>query len=233
MPNADAPFDPATIDTLIHGRTWEEMTPGFTFRTNGRTVTEADLVAFVTLVGANEPLFFDAQFALDHGYSGQLSGMLTFSYAEGLVLRPDRSTAPAWPAHRLDVKGPVYVGDTITVVVEVTELGERVGSNRGLVRTQHRVQREGGDGLLAAAADQGPRRWLRRSASATPTRWPSGFRHHFQDRVPFNRARGVPHHPLGRRRRDLRTGMRRPLRPPGRLPRRRRLGADRRRARQR
>ena len=151
MPSADAPFDPATIDTLIHGRTWEEMTPGFTFRTNGRTVTEADLVAFVTLVGANEPLFFDAQFALDHGYSGRLvPGMLTFSYAEGLVLQTGsiHGTGLAFLHTDLDVKAPVYVGDTITVVVEVTEQRAASSGNRGLVRTRNTVYNQDGRAVM-------------------------------------------------------------------------------------
>ena len=61
-PEARDPADLMSVPTLIHGRTWEEMTPGFTFRTTGRTITEADLISFITLVGVNEPLFFDARF---------------------------------------------------------------------------------------------------------------------------------------------------------------------------
>jgi acyl dehydratase len=47
------------IPELIHGRTWEQMPVGFAFRTSSRTITETDLVTFVSLTGATEPLFGD------------------------------------------------------------------------------------------------------------------------------------------------------------------------------
>jgi acyl dehydratase len=134
--------DLRAVPTLIHGRTWQEMTPGFTFRTTGRTITEADLIAFITLVGVNEPLFFDVQFGLDHGYTGRLvPGMMTFSYAEALVIQTGsiHGTGLAFLHTDLDIKAPVYVGDTITVVVEVTEQRAASTGNRGLVTTHNSV----------------------------------------------------------------------------------------------
>jgi acyl dehydratase len=127
------------------------MTPGFTFRTTGRTITEADLIAFITLVGVNEPLFFDIQFGLDHGYTGRLvPGMLTFSYAEGLVLQTGsiHGTGLAFLHTELDVKAPVYVGDTITVVVEVIEQRAASSGNRGLIRTRNSVVNQDGRTVL-------------------------------------------------------------------------------------
>jgi acyl dehydratase len=130
------------IPELIHGRTWEEMPVGFTFRTSARTITETDLVNFVTLVGVNEPLFMDHGFALAHGYSGRLvPGMMTFSYAEGLVIQSGsiHGTGLAFMHTDLDIERPVYVGDTICVVVEV--IGSRATSTggRGVVTTRNTV----------------------------------------------------------------------------------------------
>ena len=135
------------IPELIHGRTWEEMTPGLRFRTSGRTITETDLVNFVTLVGFNEPLFFDESFGKAHGYTGRLvPGMLTFAFSEGLVIQSGsiHGTGLAFMHSDLDIKGPVYVGDTVSVVVEV--IGQRAASkgNRGIVTTRNTVTNQHG-----------------------------------------------------------------------------------------
>ena len=45
------------------GKTCEEMEVGSRFSTAARTVTETDLVNFITLFGFNEPLFWDARHA--------------------------------------------------------------------------------------------------------------------------------------------------------------------------
>ena len=39
------------VESLVHGKTWEEMEVGSAFRTASRTVTETDLVNFITLFG--------------------------------------------------------------------------------------------------------------------------------------------------------------------------------------
>jgi len=139
------------VPTLIKGRTWEEMTPGFKFRTTRRTITEADLIAFITLVGVNEPLFFDAQFGPDHSYTGRLvPGMMTFSYAEGLVIQGGsiHGTGLAFLGTELDILKPVYVGDSILVVVEVT--GQRPASkgNRGVITTANTVHNQRGEVVM-------------------------------------------------------------------------------------
>ena len=141
----------AHIQPYVHGRTWEEMTVGFTFRTDGRTVTESDLINFVTLVGVNEPLFLDAQFGLENGYRGRVvPGMMTFSYSEGLVIQTGciHGTGLAFLHTDLDIKSPVYVGDTITVVVEVTEQRAASKGNRGLITTRNTVFNQRGEVVM-------------------------------------------------------------------------------------
>jgi acyl dehydratase len=69
----DAPLTDADLvgmPSLVHGRTFEEMEAGSRFRTASRTITETDLVTFVTLTGMNEPLFLDEAASLDAGYGG-------------------------------------------------------------------------------------------------------------------------------------------------------------------
>jgi acyl dehydratase len=139
------------VPQLIHGRTWEEMPVGFRFRTAARTLTESDLISFITLVGINEPLFLDERFGPDHGYSGRLvPGMLTFTYSEGLVIQSGciHGTGLAFLHTELDIKGPVFVGDTISVLVEV--IGQRPASsgNRGLITTKNTVQNQRGETVM-------------------------------------------------------------------------------------
>lgn len=138
--NADPPL--SDVDYLIHGRTWEEMPVGLRFRTEARTITETDLINFVTLAGVNEPLFLDESFGRDHGYAGRLiPGMMTFAYAEGLVISGGsiHRTGLAFLHMELDIKSPVYVGDTITVLVEVIAQRAASNGNRGLVTTRNTV----------------------------------------------------------------------------------------------
>lgn len=136
-----------SVPLLMHGRTWPEMPVGFQFRTDGRTITETDLISFVSLAGVNEPLFFDERFGQANGYAGRLvPGMMTFSYAEGLVIQTGsiHGTGLAFLHMELDIKAPTFVGDTIAVVVEVTESRAASSGNRGLVTTRNTVFKQDG-----------------------------------------------------------------------------------------
>lgn len=144
MPNEN----PDDVPQLIHGRTWEEMPVGFRFRTAARTITETDLMSFISLVGINEPLFLDERFGRDHGYAGRLvPGTLTFTYAEGLVIQSGciHGTGLAFLHTDLDIKAPVYVGDTVSVHVEVTAQRAASTGNRGLITTLNSVHNQRGD----------------------------------------------------------------------------------------
>lgn len=134
------------IPPLVRGLTYEEMAAGQIFRTARRTITEADLVAFVTWGGFNEPLFWDASHAADGGYTGRLvPGALTYCIAEGLVLQTNvlHGTGLAFLHMELTIQRPVYVGDTLYAVVETTASrpsstpGRGVVTSRIAVRNQH------------------------------------------------------------------------------------------------
>lgn len=138
-------------EPLVQGTTYEDMVVGSRFRTAFRTVTETDLVNFVTLFGFNEPLFWDARHAASAGYSGRLvPGALTYCMAEGLVLQTHvlHGTGLAFMGMRLDVKKPVFVGDTICAVVEVTESRPASSGGRGVVTTRVDVYNQRDDLVL-------------------------------------------------------------------------------------
>jgi acyl dehydratase len=142
-------IDVSAVPALMHGRTYQQNVVGETFRTAARTITEADVVTFVTLAGLNEPLFMDESGAKAAGYTGRLvPGTLTFTYAEGLVMQSGviHGTGMAFLGSTLDVKAPVFVGDTITVVVEVLESRPTSKGDRGIVTTRNTVVK--GDGTV-------------------------------------------------------------------------------------
>ncbi len=84
--------------------------------TRGRTITEADVVAFSALTGDHHPQHSDAQWAASSPFGERVAhGMLVLSYAVGL--------APIDPEHVVALrriedavfKRPVLIGDTIRV----------------------------------------------------------------------------------------------------------------------
>jgi acyl dehydratase len=136
---------------LIHGSTYEEMVVGGRFRTASRTVTETDLINFITLFGFNEPLFWDASHGASAGYEGRLCpGALTYAMAEGLVIQTHvlHGTGLAFMGMQLDVNKPVFVGDTIHAVVEVLESRAASKGSRGIVTTRVSVYNQHDEEVL-------------------------------------------------------------------------------------
>ena len=139
------------IRRLGEGLRWEETPAGFSFRTFARTLTEADLINFVSLCGFTEPLFTDARHAAEGSYTGRLvPAALTYAMAEGLVLQTNalNGTGLAFMHMELDVRRPVYVGDTIDVVVEVTESRATSKPGRGVVSAINTVFNQRGEEVL-------------------------------------------------------------------------------------
>ena len=131
--------------------TFEEMTVGRRFQTARRTVTETDLINFITLGGFTEPLFWDATHAASAGYTGRLvPGALVYTIAEGLVLQTNmlHGTGMAFMGMQLDVKAPVYVGDTLSVDVEITESRPSRKPGRGVVTSCNRVHNQRSEEVL-------------------------------------------------------------------------------------
>jgi acyl dehydratase len=123
------------------GATWEELREGRVFRTIARTVTETDLVNFVTAMGLFEPLFTEARDATFGADRRPIPGALTFSMADGLVLQTQviQGTGMALMGLTLRMVAPVFVGDTIDVESEVIESRPSSREGRGVVVTRNRV----------------------------------------------------------------------------------------------
>jgi acyl dehydratase len=126
------------------GFAFNDLKPGFRFRTHRRTISEADRAAFVSLSWLTEELF-----AVDEQNKPRLvPGALVYSFAEGLLLPTMQDTGLAFLNATLDVKAPTVVGDTIHVECEVLEQRLASKGERGLVRFANRVVNQRGDTVL-------------------------------------------------------------------------------------
>jgi acyl dehydratase len=134
-----------------HALGFHQQPVGLRWRTQRRTVTEHDLMSFVTGFGFNEALFLDADAPAEFGFAGRLiPGALTMVLAEGLVISSGAlsGTGRAFLGCNLEVKAPVFVGDTLEVWVEVTEARLTSRGDRGVVTTRNEVHTQRGDLVL-------------------------------------------------------------------------------------
>ena len=144
------------------GFCYEDLRVGFRFRTHRRTVTEADLAAFVNLSWLTEELFAVQEGEMSdagRAIKGRaVPAALVYAFAEGLLLPTMQDTGLAFLNATLDVKAPTLVGDTIHVEGEVTELRLASRGDRGVARFANRVINQRGESVL----EYNPLRLLKR-----------------------------------------------------------------------
>ena len=149
------------LGRLSRGLLYEDLPPGTRWHTAGRTLTEADLVAYVNLTWFTEDLFTDHHDRSAHAIPGRpVPASMVMTMAEGLVLPAMERTGLAFLGMDMDVKRPTVVGDTIRVRCEVIEARETSDGRRGLVRTRNTVVNQGGETVLVYR----PLRLMRRRA---------------------------------------------------------------------
>jgi len=125
---------------LGRGFYWQEIKAGDRFRTYRRTVTESDLVNFISATGMLEAIFIDAQY--EHGAmrGRPVPAALTSGLIEGLLFQTMvQGTGLALLEFSLKTHGPVVVNDTIYGVVEVEEVKPTSKNNRAVVTSRVEV----------------------------------------------------------------------------------------------
>lgn len=136
---------------LGRGFYWQDMSVGARYRTFGRTITEPDIVNFIGCTGMLEVLFTNEVYRqTESAIKGRLvPGALVFSMAEGLTIAGTiQGTGMAFLGMDLEIKGPTFAGDTISVVIEVTESRAASKGNRGLVRTRNTITNQKGETVM-------------------------------------------------------------------------------------
>jgi acyl dehydratase len=139
------------METVGLGFYFEDLPVGRKFKTIGRTVTEADITAFVNATGMVEVLFTNTAFLeAESDIKGRVApGALAYCFAEGLLVQATmQHTGFAFLGMELNIEAPVLAGDTIHVECEVIEARpSRSRPGRGLVRTRNRIVKQ--DGTVA------------------------------------------------------------------------------------
>ncbi|MGH9719834.1 MAG: MaoC/PaaZ C-terminal domain-containing protein [Bryobacteraceae bacterium] len=96
---------------------YEDFTPGSEHVTRGRTITEADIVAFAGLTGDYIELHTNEEYARQSPFGRRIAhGLLTLSIASGLMVRMDLITDTVVAFYGIDklrFTKPVFIGDTI------------------------------------------------------------------------------------------------------------------------
>jgi len=120
---------PASVPRLGQGVYWQDLQVGQQFTTFRRTVTETDLVNFISCTGMLEAIFIEA------GYDGAaISGRpvpaaLTYTLIEGFILQ----------SMIQKIHAPVRVGDTIGATVTVSGIRPTSKGGRAVVSSEIRV----------------------------------------------------------------------------------------------
>src|SRR5213596_1750546 len=100
---------------------FEDIGIGDEYLSPGRTVTEADIVAFAGLSGDYNVLHTDAEFMRTSIFGERIAhGLLGLAISSGLFTRATQAYATlAFVGLRWKFKGPIKIGDTIRLRAKV------------------------------------------------------------------------------------------------------------------
>jgi 3-hydroxybutyryl-CoA dehydratase len=143
----------ASLPLLGQGFYWQELKVCQRMRTLRRTLTETDLVNFISVTGMLEAIFIDAHY--QHGaISGRpVPAALTYSIIEGFILQTMiQGTGLAMLEMSQKIIAPVRVGDSVSAVVEVTEVKPTSKGNRAVVTSHVEVFNQSNEIVLTYTA---------------------------------------------------------------------------------
>ena len=132
--------DSEDVQLLGRGFYWQEIKAGDRFCTFRRTVTESDLVNFISTTGMLEAIFIDAQY--EHGAirGRAVPAALTSCLIEGLLFQTMvQGTGLALLEFSMTTHAPVLVSDSIYGAVEVCDVKPTSKNNRGVVTSHVKV----------------------------------------------------------------------------------------------
>jgi 3-hydroxybutyryl-CoA dehydratase len=133
------------------GAYWQELQVGQKLRTFRRTITEPDLVNFISVTGMLEAIFIDVS------HVGAISGRvvpaaLTYSFIEGFIFQNMiQGVGLALLEVSMKAHAPVRVGDTVWAVVEVKDICPSCKHNRAVVTSEVCVFNQNDERVLSYA----------------------------------------------------------------------------------
>lgn len=138
---------------LGQGYFWQDISVGQRFETFARTITETDLVNFISCTGMLEAIFIEADYAGGAIQGRPVPGALTYTLIEGLILQTMiQGTGLAMLELTQKIHGPVVVGDTVHARIEVTGLRPTSKNNRAVVDSLIEVINQRGECVMTYTA---------------------------------------------------------------------------------
>ena len=128
---------------LGQGAYWQDLAAGQRFQTRRRTVTETDLINFISVTGMLEVIFVDAEFEGTAMAGRAVPAALTHGLIEGLLFQTMiQGTGLALLEMAMRAHKPVLVGDSIWALVTVTGIKPTSKSNRAVIDSAVEVYNE-------------------------------------------------------------------------------------------
>ncbi|CAG0945838.1 3-hydroxybutyryl-CoA dehydratase [Anaerolineae bacterium] len=124
------------------GKYFEEFEIGLEIESQGRTITEADLVNFSGVSGDYNPIHTDAEFSKATPFGERIAhGMLVLSVATGLGMQLGflDGTVIAFTGLEWKFRGVVKIGDTVRMIVKVAKAKAMKAAGGGFVVFDARV----------------------------------------------------------------------------------------------
>ncbi len=117
----------------------------------GRTITESDIVLHAGQTGDFYPHHMDAEWCKTQSFGQRIAhGTLTFAIAVGMTAGEINTVAMTYGYEKLRFPKPVFIGDTIHVIVRISEKKDHPRKPEyGLVTEQLDVLNQHGDCVLA------------------------------------------------------------------------------------
>lgn len=138
-----------TEQMMGQGPYWQELSIGARYRTFRRTITETDLVNFISCTGMLEMLFIDEAFE-GRAIDGRIvPAALTYGLIEGMQMQTlAQGTGLALLEVAMKAHAPVFVGDSISAVVTIDEVRPTSRNNRAVVRSSVEIANQRGETVL-------------------------------------------------------------------------------------
>ncbi len=121
----------------VRGLYFEQYEIGMEITSQGRTITEADINAFAGLSGDFNQIHTDEVYASNSAFGQRVArGLLVTSIVSGLAVQTGfmEGTVIAFrEISQWKFSNPVFIGDTVTVVIQVTNTKKMSRLNGGAV----------------------------------------------------------------------------------------------------
>ena len=140
---------------------WEDLEVGEEYTSPSRTITESDIVSFAGLSGDYNELHTSEEFCKDTMFGTRIAhGLLGLAVASGLFTRTELCLRTArnliaFLGLEWKFKGPIKIGDTVTVKIKIIDKKETKNPERGifvlkreLINQRNEVVQEGETPLM-------------------------------------------------------------------------------------